>query len=133
MSIVGPRPHAVTHNEQYRKQVENYMIRHKVKPGITGFAQINGFREIDALYKMEKRVQYDIEYIQNWSLWLDIKLLLKLFSKDLSVRMHTKLIVITGIVISQSAWADLTPKSHIGFAGIDFGAKLLWITVMMIT
>lgn len=55
MSIVGPRPHAVTHNEQYRKQVENYMIRHKVKPRITGLAQINGFRgEIDALYKMEK-------------------------------------------------------------------------------
>ncbi|EGT5658863.1 undecaprenyl-phosphate glucose phosphotransferase, partial [Citrobacter braakii] len=78
MSIVGPRPHAVTHNEQYRKQVENYMIRHKVKPGITGLAQINGFRgEIDALYKMEKRVQYDIEYIQNWSLWLDIKIIIK--------------------------------------------------------
>ncbi|MEH5627559.1 undecaprenyl-phosphate glucose phosphotransferase [Citrobacter freundii] len=82
MSIVGPRPHAVTHNEQYRKQVENYMIRHKVKPGITGLAQINGFRgEIDALYKMEKRVQYDIEYIQNWSLWLDIKIIIKTIFK----------------------------------------------------
>ena len=82
MSIVGPRPHAVTHNEQYRKQVENYMIRHKVKPGITGLAQINGFRgEIDALYKMEKRVQYDIEYIQNWSLWLDLKIIIKTIFK----------------------------------------------------
>lgn len=82
MSIVGPRPHAVTHNEQYRQQVENYMIRHKVKPGITGLAQINGFRgEIDALYKMEKRVQYDIEYIQNWSLWLDIKIIIKTIFK----------------------------------------------------
>lgn len=56
MSIVGPRPHAVAHNELYRKQVENYMIRHKVKPGITGLAQVNGFRgEIDTLYKMEKK------------------------------------------------------------------------------
>ncbi|AYN26519.1 undecaprenyl-phosphate glucose phosphotransferase [Buttiauxella sp. 3AFRM03] len=82
MSIVGPRPHAVTHNEQYRKQVENYMIRHKVKPGITGLAQINGYRgEIDALYKMEKRVQYDIEYIQSWSLWLDIKIIIKTIFK----------------------------------------------------
>ena len=82
MSIVGPRPHAVTHNEQYRKQVENYMIRHKVKPGITGLAQINGYRgEIDALYKMEKRVEYDIEYIQNWSLWLDIKIIIKTIFK----------------------------------------------------
>lgn len=82
MSIVGPRPHAVTHNEQYRKQVENYMIRHKVKPGITGLAQIKGYRgEIDTLYKMEKRVQYDIEYIQNWSFWLDIKIIIKTIFK----------------------------------------------------
>ncbi|MFY9997842.1 MAG: undecaprenyl-phosphate glucose phosphotransferase [Leclercia sp.] len=82
MSIVGPRPHAVAHNELYRKQVENYMIRHKVKPGITGLAQIKGYRgEIDALYKMEKRVQYDIEYIQNWSFWLDIKIIIKTIFK----------------------------------------------------
>lgn len=82
MSIVGPRPHAVAHNELYRKQVENYMIRHKVKPGITGLAQVNGFRgEIDTLYKMEKRVQYDIEYIKKWSLWLDIKIIIKTISK----------------------------------------------------
>ncbi|HBC9702799.1 TPA: sugar transferase, partial [Escherichia coli] len=76
MSIVGPRPHAVAHNEQYRRQVDNYMIRHKVKPGITGLAQIRGFRgETDTLYKMEKRIQCDIEYIKNWSLWLDIKII----------------------------------------------------------
>lgn len=82
MSIVGPRPHAVTHNELYRRQVENYMIRHKVKPGITGLAQVNGYRgEIDALFKLEKRVQYDIEYIQNWSLWLDIKIIFKTIFK----------------------------------------------------
>ena len=82
MSIVGPRPHAVAHNELYRKQVENYMIRHKVKPGITGLAQVNGFRgEIDTLYKMEKRVQYDIEYIKKWSLWLDIKIIIKTIFK----------------------------------------------------
>ncbi len=77
MSIVGPRPHAVTHNEQYRQLVENYMVRHKVKPGITGLAQVNGYRgEVDTLDKMEKRVHYDIEYIQSWSLWLDIKIII---------------------------------------------------------
>ncbi|AGH73901.1 undecaprenyl-phosphate glucose phosphotransferase [Edwardsiella piscicida] len=76
MSIVGPRPHAVAHNEQYRRLVDNYMIRHKVKPGITGLAQINGYRgETDTLDKMEGRVQYDIDYIQRWSLWLDLKII----------------------------------------------------------
>ncbi len=75
MSIVGPRPHAVAHNEEYRVLVERYMLRHKVKPGITGLAQINGWRgETDTLEKMEKRVQYDLDYIQRWSLWLDIKI-----------------------------------------------------------
>lgn len=75
MSIVGPRPHAVAHNEQYRAIVDRYMLRHKVKPGITGWAQINGYRgETDTLDKMEKRVQFDLEYIQNWSLWMDIKI-----------------------------------------------------------
>lgn len=78
MSIVGPRPHAVAHNEQYRKQIRGYMLRHKVKPGITGLAQVNGWRgETDTLNKMEKRVEHDLEYIQNWSLWLDIKIILK--------------------------------------------------------
>ena len=77
MSIVGPRPHAVSHNEEYRKQINGYMLRHKIKPGITGWAQVNGWRgETDTLDKMEKRVRYDLEYIQNWSAWLDIKIIL---------------------------------------------------------
>jgi len=77
MSIVGPRPHAVAHNEQYRKQVAGYMLRHKVKPGITGWAQINGWRgETDTLDKMQKRVEFDLEYIEHWSLWLDMKIIL---------------------------------------------------------
>ncbi len=76
MSIVGPRPHAVAHNEEYRQIVDKYMLRHKVKPGITGWAQINGYRgETDTLDKMEKRVEYDLNYIRNWSLWLDIKII----------------------------------------------------------
>ena len=76
MSLVGPRPHAVTHNEQYRKLIHGYMLRHKVRPGITGWAQVNGWRgETDTLDKMEKRVEYDLEYIRNWSLWLDFKIL----------------------------------------------------------
>ncbi|MEX7648360.1 sugar transferase, partial [Klebsiella pneumoniae] len=80
MSIVGPRPHAVAHNEQYRVLVENYMIRHKVKPGITGLAQINGFRgETDTLDKMEKRIQFDLQYIQSWSLLLDLKIIFLTF------------------------------------------------------
>ncbi|AVJ16945.1 undecaprenyl-phosphate glucose phosphotransferase [Serratia sp. MYb239] len=76
MSIVGPRPHAVAHNEQYRKLIKGYMLRHKMKPGITGWAQINGWRgETDVLEKMEKRVEYDLYYIQNWSLWMDLKII----------------------------------------------------------
>ena len=75
MSIVGPRPHAVAHNEQYRQLIEGYMLRHKVKPGITGWAQINGWRgETDTLEKMEKRVEFDLEYIREWSVWFDIKI-----------------------------------------------------------
>lgn len=75
MSIVGPRPHAVAHNEEYRKLVEGYMLRHKVKPGITGWAQINGWRgETDTLDKMEKRIEFDLEYIRNWSLFFDLKI-----------------------------------------------------------
>ena len=75
MSIVGPRPHAIAHNEQYRKLILGYMLRHKVKPGITGWAQINGWRgETDTLEKMEKRIEYDLEYIRAWSLWLDLKI-----------------------------------------------------------
>ena len=76
MSIVGPRPHAVEHNEQYKDLVDQYMLRHKVKPGITGWAQINGCRgETDTLEKMQKRIQYDLYYIENWSLWFDLKII----------------------------------------------------------
>lgn len=76
MSIVGPRPHAVAHNEHYKELVPGYMLRHKVKPGITGWAQVNGFRgETDTLEKMEKRVEYDLHYIENVSLALDLKII----------------------------------------------------------
>ena len=77
MSVVGPRPHAVAHNEQYRKLIPYYMLRHKVKPGITGWARINGYRgETDTLDKMSGRVDYDLDYIRHWSLWMDIKIIL---------------------------------------------------------
>lgn len=76
MSIVGPRPHAVEHNEFYKLKVTQYMQRHMVKPGITGWAQVNGYRgETDTLDKMEKRVEYDLYYIENWSLSLDLKII----------------------------------------------------------
>ena len=82
MSVVGPRPHAVAHNEEYRKLIPYYMLRHKVKPGITGWAQINGYRgETDTLDKMEGRVEYDLDYIRNWSLWMDIKIVFLTFFK----------------------------------------------------
>jgi putative colanic acid biosynthesis UDP-glucose lipid carrier transferase len=77
MSIVGPRPHAKAHNEEYRKLIPKYMLRHIVKPGITGWAQINGLRgETETLDKMDKRIQFDLYYIDNWSIWLDIKIIL---------------------------------------------------------
>lgn len=73
MSIVGPRPHAIAHNEIYRKLIKSYMVRHKVKPGITGWAQVNGCRgETETLEKMEKRLSYDLDYLRNWSLFLDL-------------------------------------------------------------
>jgi putative colanic acid biosynthesis UDP-glucose lipid carrier transferase len=78
MSIVGPRPHAVAHNEQYRKLIKGYMLRHKVKPGITGWAQVNGLRgETATLDKMQARIQYDLDYLRNWSLWLDVWIIVK--------------------------------------------------------
>lgn len=77
MSIVGPRPHALAHNNYYKELVPRYMLRHKVKPGITGWAQVNGYRgEIDALDKMEKRIEYDLFYIENMSLELDLKIII---------------------------------------------------------
>lgn len=76
MSLVGPRPHAVSHNEEYRRLIKGYMMRHKVPPGITGLAQVNGLRgETRQLRDMQRRVQFDLEYARNWSLWLDIKIL----------------------------------------------------------
>jgi len=78
MSLVGPRPHAAAHNEQYRKMIEGYMLRHKVKPGITGLAQVRGWRgETDTLEKMQRRVECDHEYIRQWSLWLDLTILFR--------------------------------------------------------
>jgi putative colanic acid biosynthesis UDP-glucose lipid carrier transferase len=76
MSIVGPRPHAVAHNEQYRRMIHGYMVRHKVKPGITGWAQINGWRgETDTIEKMRKRVEFDLYYVRNWSFLFDLRII----------------------------------------------------------
>ena len=78
MSIVGPRPHAVAHNEFYRKLIKGYMVRHKVKPGITGWAQVNGFRgETETLDKMQGRIACDLDYLRNWSLKLDTQIILR--------------------------------------------------------
>jgi putative colanic acid biosynthesis UDP-glucose lipid carrier transferase len=78
MSIVGPRPHAIEHNEQFKESVNRYMLRHKVKPGITGWAQVNGYRgETDTLEKMQKRVELDLFYIENWSIWFDLRIIFK--------------------------------------------------------
>lgn len=78
MSIVGPRPHAVAHNELYRKLIKGYMVRHKVKPGITGWAQVNGFRgETETLEKMQSRIDYDLDYLRNWTLRMDIHIIFK--------------------------------------------------------
>ena len=78
MSVVGPRPHAVAHNEMYRKLIKGYMIRHKVKPGITGWAQVNGARgETDTIDKMKRRIEFDLEYLRSWSLRLDLMIVFK--------------------------------------------------------
>ena len=78
MSIVGPRPHAVAHNELYRKLIRGYMLRHKVKPGITGWAQVNGLRgETQDLEKMQARIEHDLHYLQNWSIWLDLWIIMR--------------------------------------------------------
>ena len=87
MSLVGPRPHAVAHNHYYSDKVYAYMARHRILPGITGLAQVSGCRgETDTLDKMEKRVEYDLTYINSWSIWMDIKIIIKtvvtLFSKN---------------------------------------------------
>ncbi len=78
MSIVGPRPHAISHNETYRKLIKGYMVRHKVKPGITGLAQVSGARgETDTLEKMQARIEYDLAYLRNWSLRLDLQIIVR--------------------------------------------------------
>jgi putative colanic acid biosysnthesis UDP-glucose lipid carrier transferase len=78
MSIVGPRPHAVAHNELYRQLIRAYMVRHKVKPGITGWAQVNGLRgETETIEKMKSRVEYDLQYLRNWSLGLDLQIIVR--------------------------------------------------------
>jgi putative colanic acid biosynthesis UDP-glucose lipid carrier transferase len=78
MSMVGPRPHAIEHNFDYDQRISDYMTRHRIKPGITGLAQVSGYRgETDTLDKMKKRVEYDMQYINNWSFWLDLQILLK--------------------------------------------------------
>ena len=78
MSLVGPRPHPIELNDLFMSRIPKYMLRHKVKPGITGWAQVNGFRGItDTEEKRALRIEHDLWYIQNWSLWLDIKILLQ--------------------------------------------------------
>ena len=88
MSLVGPRPHAIAHNDFYSDKIYAYLVRHRIKPGITGLAQIHGCRgETQTLLKMQQRIDYDLEYIHNWSLWSDFKIMLKtplsLISKDI--------------------------------------------------
>ena len=76
MSVVGPRPHMIKHTEDYSKLIDTYMLRHLVKPGITGWAQVNGYRgETKELWQMAKRVQYDVWYIENWDFFLDLKII----------------------------------------------------------
>ena len=87
MSVVGPRPHALAHNEHYRSRVQNYMRRHCVKPGITGWAQVNGYRgETDTVEKMARRVEHDLWYIDHWSLWLDLKIIVLTLFRTLGDR-----------------------------------------------
>jgi len=78
MSLVGPRPHALAHNEKYASLIDDYLGRHRMAPGITGWAQVNGFRgETDTLEKMQRRVEYDLAYIDGWSVGFDLKILMQ--------------------------------------------------------
>ncbi len=87
MSLVGPRPHAADHNETYRQLIQGYMIRHKVRPGLTGWAQVNGWRgETDTLDKMEQRVIFDLEYLRLWSVWFDFYILARTVTLVLSAK-----------------------------------------------
>ena len=109
MSLVGPRPHAVAHNEMYRKLIKGYMVRHKVLPGITGLAQVNGLRgETRNVAQMEARVRYDLEYVRTWSIFLDLKILAK-----------TALIVLErcpGLLIEGSPWRDRSAREEFPLA-----------------
>ncbi len=80
MSIVGPRPHAIAVNEHYRRLIPSYMFRHKVKPGITGWAQVNGYRGGDDLFTMTKRIEFDLDYLKQWSIWFDLRIILRTVS-----------------------------------------------------
>lgn len=75
MSVVGPRPHAIAVNDQFRKLIPGYMVRHKVRPGITGWAQVHGYRGGDDLESMSKRIEYDLDYLRNWSVWMDLQII----------------------------------------------------------
>ena len=76
--MVGPRPHMVKQTDEYRKLINRYMVRHTIKPGITGLAQVSGFRgQTEKLWQMEKRVEYDVKYIENWTFGLDIKIMVR--------------------------------------------------------
>ncbi len=78
MSVVGPRPHMVSQTNEYKKLIDKYMVRHIIKPGITGLAQVSGYRgQTEELWQMQKRVEYDVTYIENWSLWLDVKIIIR--------------------------------------------------------
>ena len=80
MSVVGARPHMLKHTEQYSALIEYYRVRHYIKPGITGWAQVNGYRgETDELWKMEKRVEYDMIYLENWTFFWDIRIIFMTF------------------------------------------------------
>ena len=78
MSVVGPRPHMLKHTEDYSRLINNYMVRHFIKPGITGWAQVMGYRgQTEELWQMEKRVEHDIWYIEHWTFLLDIKIIIR--------------------------------------------------------
>jgi putative colanic acid biosynthesis UDP-glucose lipid carrier transferase len=78
MSLVGPRPHAIQHDQKYSEHISDYYARHNIKPGITGLAQVRGYRgETKEIDQMNKRIESDIEYINNWSIWLDLSILVR--------------------------------------------------------
>jgi putative colanic acid biosynthesis UDP-glucose lipid carrier transferase len=85
MSVVGPRPHAVEHDEYYKNQVQHYLFRYRIKPGITGWAQVNGYRgETAEIEKMAARVEFDMYYIQHWTFWFDMKIIALTVMKEFS-------------------------------------------------